>query len=127
MTTMEAELGSARALLETAGVTFTHAGIETWPPMPTAVADLFGWTIREGTTNVIRHSDATWCDLEIDSADGQLRVRLTNDAAHRGTTGKGSGLPGLADRARPIGGTATGADAGDGRFELTVTVPWSNR
>ena len=70
--------------------------------MPTEKRELFAWAVREGVTNVIRHSGAKRCT-----------VRLTSDAAEVVDDGQGpradriggSGLLGLRERASALGGT----------------------
>ena len=123
-TTIDVELDSAASLLDAAGISFTQSGTGTRPALPAPVADLFGWAIREGVTNVIRHSAATCCAVDIDATNEQFSLGVVNDGALEGRpVGSGSGLSGLAERAQSIGGTAAGSNERDGRYELTVIVP----
>jgi len=112
------EIAAARTALESAGIE---------PHLPTTVdevpsqwRELFAWTIREGVTNVIRHSGATRCDIEI----GPTEVTVTDDG--RGVTGRGtgSGLEGLRQRARSTGSATvvTGAGPGGSGFRLSVVA-----
>lgn len=113
---LPAEIASARVALETAGIT---------PDLPTVVDDvptrwreLFAWTLREGVTNVIRHSGATRCEVEL-AAD---RIRVSDDG--RGSPGGtgGLGLDGLRRRVEGVGGSVSTESRPDG-FALTVRVP----
>jgi len=62
--------------------------------------ELFAWTIREGVTNVIRHSDAESCRVEL-YAD---RIVVTDDGqGQHDDTSRGNGLSGLAERAAAAG------------------------
>jgi two-component system, NarL family, sensor histidine kinase DesK len=82
---------------------------------------LLAWAVREGTTNVIRHSDARTCSITASRRDGKVRLEIVNDGA-RPPTGKGSGLAGLGERARALSGSMSTEHTGD-RFRLTVDVP----
>lgn len=113
------EIASARMALESAGIE---------PHLPT-VADevpsrwreLFAWVLREGVTNVIRHSEASRCDVQLDVD----RISVLDDG--RGPCpddGSGNGLDGLRQRARLAGATVTTGPGPDDRgFALTVSVP----
>lgn len=111
------EIASCRVALESAGIE---------PVLPTVADDvpsrwreLFAWTLREGVTNVIRHSGASRC--EVDLTPG--RISVTDDGRGPGE-GDGSGLDGLRQRARLAGATVTTGPGPDDRgFALTVTVP----
>lgn len=112
------EIASARSALESAGIE---------PHLPT-VADevpsrwreLYAWAVREGVTNVIRHSGATRCEVEVDATG----VVVRDDGTGPGGVGNGSGLEGLRQRARLVGATVTTGPAQGGHgFELAVRVP----
>ncbi|MEP6730170.1 MAG: histidine kinase [bacterium] len=86
------------------------------------VDELFAWALREGVTNVLRHSSATTCLIDIGQRDGAVRLEITNDGAMPISHG-GNGLSGLSARAAVLSGVASGRSIGDGRFRLTVEVP----
>jgi two-component system, NarL family, sensor histidine kinase DesK len=90
--------------------------------LPAATDELLAWSLREGITNVLRHSSATLCSISIAREDGAVRLAVTNDGAMPASHG-GSGLSGLAARATKLSGTVNGRATGDGGFRLTVTVP----
>ncbi|MFM9367158.1 sensor histidine kinase [Streptomyces sp. Da 82-17] len=80
--------------------------------------------VQEGLSNALRHAVGAPVALQVELADGELRLTLTNpvpaDAASR--SGGGRGLRGVAERARLLGGTAR-AGAADGRWTLDVRLP----
>jgi two-component system sensor histidine kinase DesK len=90
--------------------------------LPPAVDELFAWALREGVTNVLRHSAATTCAITIGRHDGTVRLEIVNDGAMP-TSASGSGLSGLAARAAALSGAATARSLADGRFRLRVDVP----
>ncbi|MGP4025821.1 sensor histidine kinase [Actinomadura sp. 3N407] len=113
---------------ETKGVTalLTAASIEArvdvrLPGLDPAVQDVLAWAVREGVTNVLRHSDARVCSITARRHGGTVRLEIVNDGT-RGPAGEGSGLAGLAERARALSGSVS-ADGSRGRFRLLVEVP----
>jgi two-component system sensor histidine kinase DesK len=92
------ELSSARTAL-------AGAGIEAHVPSDPAAVDprhrtVLAWVLREATTNVVRHSDADTCWVEL--ATNRLTVR--DDG--RGMEGRpeGNGIRGLRERVGAAGG-----------------------
>ncbi|HEY4421885.1 MAG TPA: histidine kinase [Pseudonocardia sp.] len=79
--------------------------------------------LREATTNMLRHSRAQHCTIDVDATPGEVRMVVTNDGvAERAPDRYSHGLRGLSDRLAEVGGTVS-ADAQPGTFTLTATVP----
>ncbi|WP_433247410.1 sensor histidine kinase [Actinomadura nitritigenes] len=76
------------------------------PPLPPEPDALLGWAVREGVTNVIRHSGARSCTITIRNDGGHATVEISDD---------GTG-PGRNAAAEAVGAAhaATGRDGGDG-------------
>jgi two-component system sensor histidine kinase DesK len=114
------ELDGAVVLLGAAGVA-VRSDVRL-PDLPPAAQQVLAWGVREGVTNLIRHSDARRVTLTVVPAHGRMRLELVNDGAGRGDGG-GSGLAGIAERATAVGGSATSGRLPGGRFRLVVEVP----
>lgn len=94
-------------------------------------ASLAAWVVREGVTNVLRHSDATECQIVFtptrDTAVGRVLVvevsndRARGDGAMEGSSG--NGLAGLSERVSMSGGTLSAAHTGNGGFLLRAVIP----
>jgi two-component system, NarL family, sensor histidine kinase DesK len=115
--------------LNRAGKALAAAGIEvstcdTDPILPSEVDTLLGWVVREGTTNVIRHSGARACRIALRNTGGRARLELTDDGVGGAPNGDGSGLVGLRERVGAMGGNLEAGPAEHG-FRLTVDVPVS--
>jgi two-component system sensor histidine kinase DesK len=98
------ELATGQELLRAVGI------IAELPPaadLPLAAGacdagtqELFGWVLREGLTNVARHSRARTCMVRISGRS----VEITDDGVG-GEAGSGTGLSGLRERVEAAGGT----------------------
>ncbi|MEU1725742.1 sensor histidine kinase [Actinomadura sp. ATCC 39365] len=114
------EIDGAAALLGAAGVD-TRLDVAALPPLSGPAHDALAWAIREGTTNLLRHSEATTCAITVARGGGTVRLEIVNDGV-RGVGGPGSGLAGVTERARAASGSSSTA-VHDGRFRLSVEVP----
>jgi two-component system sensor histidine kinase DesK len=117
---LRTEIDGATALLGAAGID-AHVNLEL-PQLPRAVEDVLAWAVREGVTNMLRHSQTSACSITAWRWDGRLWLKIENDGA-RTSAGEGSGLAGLAERARAVSGSVTTDRTSDGQFELLVEVP----
>jgi two-component system, NarL family, sensor histidine kinase DesK len=125
--TLRGELEGARQILEAAGIECTiEYEAQSLPQRTDAV---LGWVVREGVTNVIRHSRAQHCLIRISSTDETVHAEISNDGYLRREDTKvewGSGLSGLAERVSNEGGQleATRQSLSDGSgFRLKVEIP----
>src|SRR5262245_44309622 len=117
---LSSEIDRAGDLLSSVG-TETHVDMAAGTLSP-ALDELFAWALREGMTNILRHSSATMCSIRIARRDGGVCLEIVNDGVIPGSSG-GHGLSGLAARASALSGTASGGAGGDGTFRLVVEVP----
>ncbi len=117
---LRGEIDAAAGLLSAAGI---EVGINTdLSVLPGHAQQVLAWAVREGTTNVLRHSDARTCSIVLGAGDGGVWLEVANDGA-QGTSGRGSGLAGLAERAEALSGSVRAEAPGDGRFRLRVWIP----
>ena len=83
--------------------------------------------LREAVTNVLRHSRATRCTIEVTQLDGVVRLSLVNDGvdpAYRDPSPhSGSGLGNLRARIESVGGRLESGRGDDGTFRLMAGVP----
>lgn len=125
--TLRSELDGARQILEAAGIECT---IQYDPQsLPPSIDLVLAWVVREGVTNVIRHSRAQHCLIRITSSDGYVRAEISNDGYPRKETSTvewGSGLSGLAERVAKEGGqlkAETISMSNGPGFRLKVEMP----
>jgi two-component system sensor histidine kinase DesK len=100
------ELEGARQILVAAGI---DCKIEyTSEILPAEIDTALAWTVREGITNVIRHSRARKCLIRITRLEAAMRVEVINDGYREPDSSgqnSGSGLSGLAERLAAQGGS----------------------
>jgi two-component system, NarL family, sensor histidine kinase DesK len=126
---IDSELAGAQAVLRSAGVSCRILGDAAG--LAPQVQAALGWVVREGTTNIIRHSDATACTIDLRVLDSPgtartVRLRMDNDGVRPVDTGaRGNGLLGLGERLAGLGGTVTARYPGSGHFRLEATLPAS--
>lgn len=116
------ELDGARMALSAAGI---EADIEqpavSLPPETEAI---LAWGVREGTTNVIRHSGARRCEIRVTAGLAIADVEVVDDGCGSdGGSQGGSGLAGLSERARRRQGQVEAGPRPGGGFRLRVSVP----
>ena len=99
------ELDDARELLEAADITLRLDGGET--VLPDEISTLFAWGVREGITNVVRHSRAHECRITVTRKQGHATLTIIDDGpgSDTETSHVGSGLVGLRERVGKQGGT----------------------
>jgi signal transduction histidine kinase len=72
---------------------------------PEAVEAAAYFVVAEALTNVARHSEAARAEVKVGREDGTLVLRVEDDGKGGAAASRGSGLEGLADRVRALGGT----------------------
>ncbi|GAA3654059.1 signal transduction histidine kinase [Lentzea atacamensis] len=117
------EIESARSVLTAAGVETTieagdHADLS--PRSRTVLATV----LREGVTNLLRHSQATRCTISISGMDRLVSLDVVNDGGPvEAGADRGSGLSNLDIRTTAIGGSLLAQTSPDGTFRLHAEVP----
>ncbi len=119
------EWGNAERVLASAGITALAVSTLGDLQLPPEVNRLFGFFVREGVTNILRHSRATECRLMVREENLALSIRL-EDNGHQDTAlaeDGGSGIAGLRERFGELGGSVTAAHEASG-YVLEATLPW---
>ncbi|MEP7089163.1 MAG: histidine kinase [Nocardioidaceae bacterium] len=117
------ELDGACLALDAAGIAtrVDRSGVE----LSDGADELLAWVVREGATNVIRHSGASTCRIVLTDDDGgRVALTMVNDGAGAPTapTLRLGGLEGLRDRLASGGGDLA-VERRDDEFRLVATVP----
>ncbi|MGI5242533.1 sensor histidine kinase [Dactylosporangium sp. CA-139066] len=115
------ELASARSALDA-------AGIEADVPVTGEAVDpdrqeLFAWVVREGVTNVVRHSDAKHCWVRLDRSAVEILDDGRGPSGDAMGAGQGHGLGGLQERLDAAGCALTVGRREGGGFLLRAALP----
>jgi two-component system sensor histidine kinase DesK len=124
--TLDEELASAQQILEAAGIACQierSVGV-----LPNDVDAVLAWTVREGTTNVIRHSHAKHCEICLMQESEEIHAEISDDGVGFSspsdeTNVNGSGLSGLAERVAARSGKFEAKTPSGGGFSLRVGLP----
>ncbi|SDP10913.1 two-component system, NarL family, sensor histidine kinase DesK [Pedococcus dokdonensis] len=113
---LPAELARARSSLAAAGI---EADLPTAADaVPSHLRELCAWTLREGVTNVIRHSSATTCRVSLD----EQGITVTDDGVGVQPGSPGTGLIGLQERAEAAGAHLVAGPLSPRGYQLAVTT-----
>ncbi len=145
---LESEIDVGLELLEDAGID-CHVRVDAHA-VPDHVRDTLAWVVREGVTNVLKHSQATRCHLTAEHVGARVVVTVQNDgvAVHdngaatqdsattaangmardgraHGAVARpaGNGLRGLHERVAASGGEVSTTAGADGTWTLMVSMP----
>lgn len=112
-----AELAGARRALEAAEIAAEIPG--SAEQVRSDYRELFAWVVREGVTNVIRHSGATSVVVRLRPTD--LEIEDDGRGLQAGHAA-GNGLTGLSERARSVGAEISVVGGTSGRGALLRVV-----
>ena len=124
---LDTELAGARMALVAAGIE-----VEIERPsdqLDPAVDTLLGWIVREGVTNVVRHSGGASCAIQIEAREGEVRLEIVDDGhgSHRPrpepASASGSGLAGIRERVEAVGGRMEAGRPTEGGYRLVAVMP----
>lgn len=123
---LAAEAAGVQAVLTAAGVRCTVSGADT--DLPADQRATASWVVREGTTNVLRHSTAKRCTITLRRDGATLVTEVFNDGVPDPGAGAdvpfGNGLSGLGERVAAVGGALTASrTSGKDGFLLRAVLP----
>ncbi len=121
-TSLAEELDRARTLLGAARI--EPVVRESGPQLTAQAEKLLAWIVREGVTNVVRHSGARRCEISVERGADPVRLSISDDGTGGGADvpGSGNGLRGLTERLAAVGGTLEAGPWQKG-FRLLATLP----
>ena len=131
--TLEEEVAAASDILSSAGVDLQITVLNG--PLGTTIDDILVPVLRESVTNILRHSAATVCSIEIDTQGDRVRLSIANNGVggendRAGWNGDrpdalpdgGQGLLNLRSRVQGAGGEMQTQQVND-CFQLVADIP----
>ncbi|MGW1959662.1 sensor histidine kinase [Streptomyces sp. NPDC001935] len=120
------ELDRARSALSAARV--EPVVRQSGPPLVPQTEALLGWVLREAVTNVVRHSDATRCEITVDGTADVVRLTVSDNGTDASPAQPepgvgGTGLKGLTERLATAGGSLRAGRTARGGFEVRAELP----
>jgi signal transduction histidine kinase len=93
--------------------------------LPGEVGTLLATVLREGVTNVLRHSKGERCEITVRRRDGMVCLEIINDGVAKRPLGgpAGRGIDNLSYRVAQLGGKVFAGLEADGRYRLRAMVP----
>jgi two-component system sensor histidine kinase DesK len=125
---LDEECVSARSVLAAADV---HVQMEVdYRDLPVRVTTVLATVLREGITNLLRHSKAEFCEISVRQAGGTVTIEMINDGVpndpvdSRSNSGPGgSGIHNLSARVAELGGELTTELGENNKFRLHAQLP----
>lgn len=114
------EVARARKTLAAAGVQLT-TDMATVPLTPAQV-NVLCLAMREAVTNIVRHANASACNLQLTGADETLVLSIMDNGVCS-ARGEGNGLRGMRERVEAIGGNLRLRPANGTGTSVTVHLP----
>ncbi|SDX65525.1 two-component system, NarL family, sensor histidine kinase DesK [Amycolatopsis xylanica] len=125
-TSLAGEVASARTILTSAGVQ-TEVKIADLD-LNSSTSQALAWIVREGATNVLRHSDSTLCEIRLKAEEGRAVLELASNGPSimtKRTPSGGHGLRGMRERLADLNGELQASGQTGGGFLLRAQVPLS--
>ncbi|WP_197523055.1 sensor histidine kinase [Actinokineospora pegani] len=112
---------SARSLLASAGVA-VRVELDGGS-VPEPAGTVLAVVLREGVTNVLRHSAARFCEIRVRRDAGAVTMDILNDGAHDAPLDGGSGVRNLCERVHALDGVLTAGRVGADHYHLRAAIP----
>ncbi|MGH3860515.1 sensor histidine kinase [Actinokineospora sp.] len=87
------------------------------------VRTVLATVLREGVTNVLRHSRGGHCEISVRRHGDRVVLEIVNDGVSVSFEGPGNGIRNLTERVATVGGDLTAGVGADGMFRLRAQVP----
>ena len=121
------DIGTLISNVGAAGVATTL--VTNGPFVLPAGVDAFAYRIvQEALTNVLKHTDATKVDIELDDSGSQVTLQVCDNGSAAATSPSsvavGHGIVGMRERVATFGGTLRLGPVERGGFAVTATIPY---
>lgn len=123
------ELRAAAEILSASGITLIRDGDDSVTgTLSPRLNETAAWAVREGVTNVVRHSRARTCTIRMRGEKQDIVLDILDDGSPLSGDRlpdfrAGHGIMGLKERAQEIGGRCEAGPQESGGFKLTVSLP----
>lgn len=120
---LESELLHCKNLLQTANISFKLNNNCSNPLLASVEETMLALCLREATTNLIKHSQAKKCSVEIDCIDHLYCLQISDDGIGLEKQGLGNGISSMKERMNALLGTASINNVVTGGTVVTFKLP----
>lgn len=121
VSSLDGELATARTLCDRVSIDLS---VQRDGDVPGPLDSLLGSIVRENITNVLKHSRASRCHMEIRADEHAATVRITSDGAAAVDWDGAYGESRVARAVAAAGGESSGVFSAEGdHFEFTARIP----
>lgn len=115
------ELSQMDRILAAADILFHQKGMTDFNSIPLLKQNIIAMCLREAATNVVKHSRAKNCRVEIKISDGKIIVKVEDDGiGFPETVQEGNGLRGMRERLALIEGELFVSQGRKGRLMMNI-------
>ncbi|WP_223155193.1 sensor histidine kinase [Alkalibacillus aidingensis] len=121
---LEEELKHVRQILEAAQIAYEIEGSSRLTQTSPVIENVASMCLKEAVNNVVKHSEATHCWIEIDEMKDELKLAVTDNGIGRKGQGEKSnehGIRGMRERLEFVNGRLSIIDQ-DG-IRVVITIP----
>jgi signal transduction histidine kinase len=79
--------------------------------------------VCEALANIVKHAGATRAHVHVEQADGELKVKVTDDGCGGAAFPAGGGLEGMRDRVAALAGAMTVTSPSGGGTKVEASIP----
>ncbi|MFJ7736274.1 sensor histidine kinase [Lysinibacillus sp. NPDC097287] len=120
---LESELLHCKNLLQTANISFKLNNKRTNTLLASVEETMLALCLREATTNLIKHSQAKTCIVEINCIDHLYYLKISDDGIGLENQGLGNGISSMKERMNALQGTASIDNTATGGTIVTLKLP----
>ncbi len=117
------ELEHSVKLLGTAGIELKLEKPEKPPLLSSVEETMLALCVREAMTNMIKHSRAKRCTIQIEANDNAYQINIVDDGIGITQPDGGNGIPSMKERMKMLGGAFTIAASPTGGTALSLMLP----
>ncbi len=121
--TVAEELIETETILQAAGISFQFEGDSKLEDVPLLTQNILSLCLKEGITNVVKHSEAQDCTVRLLNNPGEIELSIyDNGKGLNEETGNGNGLKGINERLRLIDGFVKVISQNGTKLIITIPI-----
>lgn len=125
--TVVEELAETAEILKVANIKLEIEGDARLEEVPPLTQNILSLCIKEGITNIVKHSEATHCKILVAKSERMITIRIEDNGVgsglREGSIQYGNGLNGMKERLSLIEGTLTVSPGNKQGTNMLITVP----